>query len=517
MKSKQKSALFVWASKLDVFPKLRKPPCEVHTHCLYQGEYGGTMDIPDSALPAFHDKYAADLDSEKYDHMISENRTPIAPLFFDFDYFGKDPVSPKTMKAHARCIQKGLKRFFPDGFVKDTLSCILLRRDTEEQPVKSTIPPVDGLEAPPVEVFAKDGCHLIFTNLFCDRQRAHYAYSTALACLEKEFPGEAAKPWFKVLDAITYTGAGLRMLGSINRKKCFWCLGKYPARASCRTCMTEGVLYGNAYKFFTAFDDDGEKDRDQITKCAENHTRAVRATTIRTPDASLVEEWQIYPGAPSFVPPTSRGNPHSFAEDRAAGREFSNKTQIDTNNPMYDMLQTWLSNGEMGEIYNQLVIKTIMILHGKFYLIQVKGIGSNFCANLEGDHKHNSIYFFVSSPGKIQQRCYCRCPTERKFGMCVDYKGPQKPLPDDLRQLMFPSANRRSRPGMFSTGGNPRTWKQKTQDSLYDNICDMATVIWPLETPEQASTAKVTTRADGSKRRKVVRKQPQRRRCFAEL
>ena len=71
-----------------------------------------------------------------------------------------------------------------------------------------------------------------------------------------------------------------------------------------------------------------------------------------------------------------------------------------------------------------------------WYIIQTK---SRYCANIDGEHNSENIYFKIKTNGFVQ-RCHCKCDTleRRKNGLCKHFESKRYKLSERLFKVLFP-------------------------------------------------------------------------------
>ena len=92
----------------------------------------------------------------------------------------------------------------------------------------------------------------------------------------------------------------------------------------------------------------------------------------------------------------------------------------------------------------------------------VAGRGSTHCMNKLGEHKTNSVYFVISTRG-VQQRCFCRCDVQRRYGTCKTYSSGLCRLPSSAARLLFPTTQVKS---FISSGRMANSKKRKLMNRL---------------------------------------------------
>jgi hypothetical protein len=91
------------------------------------------------------------------------------------------------------------------------------------------------------------------------------------------------------------------------------------------------------------------------------------------------------------------------------------------------------------EPYRDLVVSGLLKCKSEngshYYLVRTN---HTYCMNKVDYHSSNTIYFVVNPYG-LYQKCFCRCPVNRKNGTCEKYKSNAYPINDALKAKMFPS------------------------------------------------------------------------------
>jgi hypothetical protein len=113
-------------------------------------------------------------------------------------------------------------------------------------------------------------------------------------------------------------------------------------------------------------------------------------------------------------------------------------------NCLDSLVRTSFPSGPYGEIMVRDIYKNAK---GTYYVVRTAGRGSNFCLNLNADHKSNTIYFYVTVKG-ISQKCWCRCQTTegRRHGLCKEWQSAATPLTLRHKQCLFPGSSSTTMP-----------------------------------------------------------------------
>lgn len=413
------------------------------SHYLLNGYRGGVLGVPGHATDTFNTKYATDIVNH-VPYYISECRTLVHKQYFDLDLIGPAAEKEADIMAYCQTMQEGIAKFFvgrnPEE-LHSLLQCVILRNN----PVPRT--------SDTGEALIKTGAHVIFPNLHVDRQRAAYVHHTCLALLQRRFPRrKPQESWEKVLDAMTYLGHGLRMVGSFKRVPCPVCKNRPPRKAMCDNCRGYGTICPrNPYVLCAVLRGDGEIDRNAL-ELLQNFHRVVKKTSIRLPaDTPLSEGWDVYPGAPivaldQVLGKRKRGRyvHNEFSMDQQAVGRLQKKIEVPLDGEMVPAVQKFLRDGKMGKRYSSLNVKKMFVrplVKKKIYIVQITGDYNTYCQNKDDHHRTNSIYFEISVKG-MSQRCFCRCPVVRKkWGVkCQDYWSAPVALPDEMQMLMFPES-----------------------------------------------------------------------------
>lgn len=362
-------------------------------------------------------------------NFIIEKKTPRFKMHLDLDWLEESEVSPARIRQLVGVLNEGFARFFPesDGAARDPLFHTVIMTTTCQTGKVGT----DG-ETPCV----KSGFHLIWPNLHVTKEHALMLRAYSLSMILERF-GPRDPPcntWDDVVDETVLRKNGLRMIGSYKRSKCPNCKGRGRLCELCRE--TGGMIIPNRrYMPVEVLCGDGQLEPRKTERLnaelqRRNFAYAVQLCTIRTHD----------PETPGFVVPedavhvaplddearhrqmrTGKRNRRYRAilsrddERRSRAVARNKRASVDRDSVLYGLfcaeVKRYSSRYE-NLLVNKIVYDPDAKADGRplTYILDVRGRGQHWCANIKKAHSSNRIYFSVSEKGMVQ-----RCHKCRKF------------------------------------------------------------------------------------------------------
>jgi len=265
--------------------------------------------------------------------------------------------------------------------------------------------------------------------------------------VDRPLGGEALS-WEKVIDHQIYTMNGLRMSFSHNMADCNACGGTRPKRSqngamiptNCTGPCRGMGRYREArwYEPGLYLNGNGNEDDEKLYALATNVHHCIRQTSIRcTAEKVVTPGWALYSRAPkcdvSTLDPAwhnrqmrERNNPSARGY---RGRGARGKNELDPADPRFARIVNLLHT-IAAEPHRELTVTTVKCdARGNYYIVNVDGIGSRACLNLNprksddvfcGEHNRARIYYQVSRAG-LRQKCTCKCGEVYRYGTCQNF------------------------------------------------------------------------------------------------
>ena len=453
-----------------------------YTHIFLNGERGGLIAIPDSENADFITKYATDISNGKI-HYISEQRSDVYGMHADIDLeiLKTQSMEEKDIIEYVVIFQKCIKRFYPglsDKKLKPLLRCSVYLAEVQEKKV------VNGLS------ILKIGIHLYFGELLVDNHIARMIRKAVISMFYLTY-GERDSildnTWEDVIDERIYISNGLRMPFSNKCSNCEYCGNKKEERPNCFRCESTGKHDdGRPYKPKFVLEGSGEKNKQATDLITTNIEVAVTLGSIRrSAQTALTPGFTVYEGAEQYVPekdmeliarkqkkiPQTNILKGAFLDDiKVSSAADANFLTINPQHQQFKELLKYVRTSFNPDKYKNLFAKKLSCNEAKDkYWLWVGGEGSQYCANVNRDHRGNSIYFYITRDG-ISQKCCCRCEkTEgRLHGKCKSYQSDKVTLPAELKSILFEDTG----VGAFEMlrnpfdARNPADWDRATLSQL---------------------------------------------------
>jgi hypothetical protein len=128
-------------------------------------------------------------------------------------------------------------------------------------------------------------------------------------------------------------------------------------------------------------------------------------------------------------------------EDAKGMTKWKQKQFIPMQTEQFQLVQEYIQSKNFPVYWRKLAIHNMFTNPKKtHYVVNVRGEGQRYCLNnRKGNHKSNSIYFFIER-GSIIQRCYCSCQTteNRKNGKCENFSSEPIAITTKMERSLFP-------------------------------------------------------------------------------
>jgi len=426
---------------------------EKYTHLKLDG---GILRIPDTQYQTFLEKYGNDI-GNKIVHGLSEQRSSVYRFNVDLDMKSDRAVGPEEIKSLVALFQDCIHRFFPnmDATARTkTLICGVYIAEVTTIMSHGTM-------------IKKSGVHLYFYSLLVDNHMARMIRESFVAACYLKFGDRDAvmgNSWEDVIDENIYISNGLRMPYSHKFTDCPRCHNRKEQRQTCYECV--GIQKsmgkkdeGRPYIPQIVYDGYANVHKDLTSRMTNNIHFAISFGSIRCSEGTPVTAGFVeYVGAPQYVSvrdleaikKKKQKNPNvdipagtHYEDSNMSGKAKSGFIIIDKHQPHFTKLLTYITSFFNPEKYCNLVGSRLSVNNARDkYWFYVKGEGSQYCANIDGCHRSNSIHFVITKGG-VAQRCGCKCEdlTGRKFGLCKKFESAKIPIPTDLEKLLFGEAN----------------------------------------------------------------------------
>ena len=369
---------------------MKKSSTGILTHTLLDGRYGGCVYLPDSALGDFIDAYGKDLLRSRKLYVV-ERRTKVFKMHFDLDF--KTVHDDATTEALLEEVRTVVLSFLEPGLERESwcIACAVLEGTARKAP----------------------GVHLIFPWLLVDAQQAQWMRSAVVRALG------ALESWEAVVDSAVFASAGLRMVGSDKCRDCPTCGNGRETRLFCGACKHQGRVPENKvywpWRVFPL-----APAQELCRDIQANGPYGVHVCSTRVPRTlqRATQRFRAPPGAPPRPLAISRECGRSESLQLTSGLEAALRQALVSHNRIYALLK--LASLER---YNESSLR-----------LRVRGEGSRFCQNKQGEHAKSTVYFVLNEAGLVQ-RCYSRKQLLRNEGLCAHYASPPTALCPELLGL----------------------------------------------------------------------------------
>lgn len=385
-----------------------------------------------------------------------EQLTPIFRYFVDLDFAQLVGIPERYIEATAFIVQGAIRQFYASEQNSNVLKVIVCSTNYKYVNAKNDKPEM-----------VKTGIHMLWPNIFLNRDDALDIRETILVELEKAF-GKRVHPnntWQDVVDCSVYgtgnngtKGSGLRMIGSRKTDPCGQCKGKKVSRSPsgrdlpCSLCLGNGrVDTGRPYFPLCVLDGNGKRCVLLEEEYRTNMIKLVTDTKVRT-------YFQEKPSEPVFLipdhaprniyqPTVQRGRISKATKQASEGilkpsdPKLNKSTKVELSNTCieWDVIEKLIRSIK---VYSKIVISKITTgALSNQYIVHATGEMCRYCMNISREHVSNRIYFVIDAHGIIQ-RCHDNADTiteEMKFGLCKNYEGNLGCIPESMVGKLFPN------------------------------------------------------------------------------
>ena len=447
-----------------------KIPFDQWTHGIMSGRPAGGLIIPPSKEKEFLKLYAQEVNQSVF--YFIERRTPFFKFNVDFDIKRKTIISDEALISLTSDLINSIKRFYPKHVPIsrfDTIVC------------KST-------------KLGKTGMHVIFPNLIVNTNQAIDIRNYYVSFLVAKFGDMVGiqNSWEDVVDISIYKQNGLRMVGSYKSDPCpntnCPITKKIKNKNRCDVCKNQGKVHNQRRYMPSYYLRDGQVHQEwsdilkkgllyDVLNIDGEDRMIIELCSIRCPGVNAPSsEFGIYdektlnmsqrqnervgdggvtnssgsksPRAPEYTTlKTDHGSFPVSKEDHEGMAKWKQKKHLSPQGEPFKFIQDFIKGKNIPTYWNKLVVYNVFTNpKGSHYVVNVRGEGQRYCLNnRNGNHKSNSIYFFIQK-GVMVQRCYCTCQTteNRKNGLCKEFSSKEIPLPFHLDQMLFPETSKYS-------------------------------------------------------------------------
>ena len=389
---------------------------------------------------------------------VSENRTKIFPMYFDFDF--KIPVatlSTIAIQTIATIVLKQTMRFYAEEQRSQLGTCIVLDKTGH------AIQGDKGLY--------KHGLHIHIPMVKVEVDAAYQirmgvlnGLTSFLGSWEPLLGMDPGDGWNDIVDEAVYRG-GLRMPYSPKASKCRSCPAKRKPAETCYGCRGHNlghIIDHRHYKPCMVVDANGERDVAYETRLKNNCFLFSVCSVRAFLSVPATEGYAVYPGCPLLsslqLSSAHLGKKQKLVQvSRAGGRKFNEIIQ----NPILEsMVRRYLYRYSQKYETCRLEIRR----GGGTIRVNLKGDDSKFCINKNGYHRSNAVYLEIIKKGSravSRMNCYCSCKTTegRIYGVYCSNAGTrtEKSIDQkDVDQLFVNTANTASSSTESTVFGNVR-------------------------------------------------------------
>lgn len=409
------------------------------THLLLNG---GISAVSDHLMPGFLAAYSYDVRRSK-DVSISEQRSDVFRMHWDFDIKTNVDLTPDQLLEFVKVVQQDCRNFFPESteemIMELCLAIVLVRAKVADKAHEG--------------VFSF-GVHVVMPNLWVDQDQALRMRGSNVAVLKTTFAGRYPSfDWEKIVDHQIYTTNGLRMPFSTKFSKCPHCEADKKRTPTCVNveCRNGKVNVGRIYLPHCALLGNGSLDESLSSRIRDSVSICLQYSIIRCPSDCLpTSGWKLYVGCPAvdvakLMPPVRKLRKNS-ATNNTDGRPAEpvlpyERVAVTEGTLEYDTIVNLLEKAYARDPrYSRIQFASAYHnMKRTYYVVDVSGIGSSFCQNIQRDHESRKIYFYITLKG-ISQKCRCRCKTlegRRSGKYCGEYESPPIKLTAPQKGALF--------------------------------------------------------------------------------
>lgn len=466
------------------------------THILLNGDYGGTLSVPDAQHEEFMRAYIQDIQAGVR-HFVREEKTAVFPLAVDLDHDIEkmaDKWTSEQIHMWAHVFHAVLKKCYPVGDRAATTADRERQTETttdREAPTETerqTKRPTDRedpteTEAPnpkhdpflciitfrPAEYsytqketnhaqlerkHLKEGFRLSFPNLMVSCETAQMIRQ----CVLREWIGDGAKCRMlfrlaegepigeaiyheleKMLDASVYVKNGFRLVGSAKTvaSRC----GR--KKNNCSTCYNNSKFdIGLVYKLFrcmSSVDITHDQER-SLYRHFSDFGNLVRACSVRKIPAVVERAGFVCPyDLSGFFLATRQGAQCISADEKRVIAKTQRMFDRAEDRPKYEAFLHYLQTADCPPPFpfSRMQLEDIKSIHlrmsARNEMFYIILIHSYFCAIKKAEHSGFKAYFVLGKDG-LKQKCQ-----SETCGKLAPYRMP--PLPEDVFRVFFPTDN----------------------------------------------------------------------------
>jgi hypothetical protein len=417
-----------------------KKPYDQWTHIFMHGEYGGgfMLNSTEEMERKFMHCYAVDI-KNGITHYIIERRTPFFKFHADLDIKRKDPMDDENIATLMKDFFDCARKFYPSTTSISRFDMVVCTSIGK----------------------GKTGIHVIFPNLVVNQHQAIDIRNYFVSYLISKYGDMVGlqNSWEDIVDMCVYESNGLRMVGSNKTEECPDCEGKKhkrseggsPRRNVCTTCGGRGKIdNGKTYKPWMYIRNGQIHEAwthvvqmglvyniaDGVTKRAVVEMCSIRCPNINESSSDFCISDEDMAQMATSKPrdhadgkngdnrpqspreriykqvDTELGTYRMTEEDAKGMTKWKQKQFIPMQTEQFQLVQEYIQSKNFPVYWRKLAIHNMFTNPKKtHYVVNVRGEGQRYCLNnRKGNHKSNSIYFFIER-GSIIQRCYCSCQT----------------------------------------------------------------------------------------------------------
>jgi hypothetical protein len=417
---------------------------------------GGKVSVPNEQHKTLCKYYAKDIINGNINY-ITEMRTSVFKFHMDIDLLNETPIEIETILTYCKNIQECIKQFISWKNIKN-------ETNAKKYMMIISISPKQTKNKNNNE-YIKYGIHLNWPYLHVDTYIASILREGCIQYLTQIF-GERHdnNKWDDVIDKTVYTNNGLRWIFSDKAIACPNCKGKKnhgkdPEKINiCCVCQDVGKVPANRiYEILSILDGNNTIMEKELlllqTKSFENILKCVELLSIRCFNKKTnVEIQEPFPKwykvhnvilkVKTEKIDKKQVNPivkHHLTETSEIKKKFAILEQFGIDDSRYKDIEQFMKDFLPSD-YEDIKIIEILLCGKKnsktrSYIIRTD---SKFCQNIQDEHNSNHIYFIIT-PERMHQRCFCRCDIIRPSGIkCMNYMDKGKILSTKLKEKLFP-------------------------------------------------------------------------------
>lgn len=380
---------------------------------------GGMYCIPEEDREDFYCQAALDIINRDFYFLVEKRMGDVAPFYVDLDYSSSKALEETEVSVIASNIITAVRDFYSTvaSELWESLSLCAVSMAHEPCVIKNC----DGRD------FLKSGVHLVFPNLFVSQTQAEDIANYIIQFMLRNFPNDLnTASWGSIIDLSVYSiGKSLRMIGSSKASRCIECGGGRRGKGIpsnlcpvCCTSRTPGIVVagssGRQYLPVVVLVDNGSM--------YSNFSRRFRDDLKFAMAFSSIYSGREHRPVSGFAHPLDY-EPIVCKRDGFTVRTHCDEISLDDKRVriLKDIISrsrpTWSFLG-ISKVKER--SKTNPGKHN--YLINVFGTGSHFCANKNGNHSSNTIYFIAKSTGVFQHCFSKKSPTGGSTISCSKYQ-----------------------------------------------------------------------------------------------